>query len=102
MSKHTPKETIDALILINNWFHHRTEQIIRSDDFDKAITLSTGFIGQHEALKAKEKLLNQFIVSSGKLLDAYGEAHAIHDLGDCDGSIEIRELISKAEQLGGE
>lgn len=31
------------------------------------------------------------------LLDAYGEAHALYDLGDCEGSIKARAAIEKAE-----
>jgi hypothetical protein len=31
------------------------------------------------------------------LLDAYSEAHALYDLGDCEGSIKARAAIDKAE-----
>jgi hypothetical protein len=33
-----------------------------------------------------------------KLLPAYGEAHALYDLGDCEGSILARAAIAKATQ----
>ena len=36
------------------------------------------------------------------LLDAYEEAHALHDLGECEGTIKARAAIAKAEGRGGE
>lgn len=29
------------------------------------------------------------------LLDAYGEAHALHDLGECEGSLLMREILRR-------
>ncbi len=31
-----------------------------------------------------------------RLLDAYGEAHALYDLGECDGSLMARAAMAKA------
>lgn len=31
------------------------------------------------------------------LLEAYGEAHALYDLGDCDASVAARELLKQKQ-----
>jgi hypothetical protein len=54
---------------------------------DANISLIVKAVNNFDAMKEALELL----------LDAYGEAHALHDLGECNGSLRARAILAKIE-----
>lgn len=48
------------------------------------------------ALRARYR---EAVEALDELLDAYGEAHALYDLGECDGSLKARAVLAKAREV---
>jgi len=46
-------------------------------------------------------IMSELVEALTLLLDAYGEAHAMYDLGDCEGSVKARAVLAKAAELKG-
>ena len=59
--------------------------------------LAAGYVALTAELAALKAAARELAAGAGLLLHAYGEAHALYDLGECDGSYRTRIALALPE-----